>query len=251
MRGTMMGRCLFWLIWLAGTLAGPALANEPAPVVSDASPCGSIPQVRTPQYPPTLMREKRKGRVVLDLRVDDCGRVTAVEVVESTRREFNEAAIASVEGRRLNDARRARVVDDHVRMEIEFTAPRDVTPAPLDWPTTHARPRYEADTTPLGFDTPAQANEGIDNPDGRMWLTPFRVVGSRFVQIGEPGQRMFWYFLSRDGEPKLAVRYRPMMEEGVAVVRVGVLCADTEVQCARTREVMLAQGLPGYPPAQR
>src|SRR3546814_11351302 len=57
------------------------------------------------------------------------------------------------------------------------------------------------------------------------------------------GQREFWYFLSVDRLAKLAVRYRPVLEDGEAIVRVAMLCEDTEAACERLQAAFM-QGLP-------
>lgn len=228
-------------------LAGAAFAQPPsnADVPTAAAPpdCPESRPIRPPLFPVQMVREKRGGSVVLDLEVDACGRVTDASLRKRSRREFNEAAIASVMGASLSAEQLARARDGHFELEVVFEKPRDIKPAPLDWPATHAHPRYVADIEPIGFATARQANEAIRDPERRFWTSPFPVRGSRFVQMGEPGQREFWYFLSVDRLAKLAVRYRPVVEEGEAIVRIAMLCEDTAAACEQLQAAFM-QGLP-------
>lgn len=237
------GYLLFALTFLAGAgfAQTPSIADEPATVAPPD--CPESRPIRPPVFPAQMVREKRSGSVVLDLEVDDCGRVTNASLRKRSRREFNEVAIASVMGASLSAEQLARVEDGHFELAIEFEKPRDVKPAPLDWPVTHAHPRYVADLEPIGYATAQQAKDAIRDPEGRMWVPPFPVRGSRFVQMGEPGQREFWYFLSVDGQAKLAVRYRPVVEDGEAIVRIAMLCEDTAEACERLQAAFM-QGLP-------
>ncbi len=233
-----------YLLFAGIVLAGVALAQPPSRTGAALPDCPESQPIRPPLFPVQMLREKRGGSVVLDLEVDACGRVTNASIVKRSRREFNEAAIASVMGKSLGAEQLARVEDGHFELEIEFRKPRGNTrPAPLDWPATHATSRYLADVEPIGFTTAQEANEAIRDPENRMWVSPFPVRGSRFVQMGESGQREFWYFLSVDRAAKLAVRYRPVMEDGEAVVRVAMLCEDTADSCEQLR-VAFMRGLP-------
>src|SRR3546814_10851396 len=50
-------------------------------------------------------------------------------------------------------------------------------------------------------------------------------------------------FLSADRVAKLAVRYRPVLEDGEAIVRIAMLCEDTAAACERLQAAFM-QGLP-------
>ena len=237
-------RSLGYLLFAGAVLAGAALAQSPANTDAAIPGCPESRPIRPPLFPVQMLREKRGGSVVLDLEVDACGRVIDASIRKRSRREFNEAAIASVMGASLSAEQLARVENGHFELEIEFQKPRgDIKPAPLDWPATHANPRYVADAEPIGFATAQAATDAIRDPQNRMWTPPFLVRGSRFVQMGEPGRREFWYFLSVDRTAKLAVRYRPVMEGEEAVVRVAMLCEDTAEACGRLRTAFM-RGLP-------
>jgi TonB family protein len=236
-----------YLLLATTFLAGSGFAQPPSNVdgaTTTAPPdCPESRPIRPPEFPVQMVREKRSGSVVLDLEVDACGRVTNASLRKRSRREFNEAAIASVMGASLSAEQLARVEDGHFELEIEFEKPRDIKPAPLNWPATHAHPRYVADSEPIGFATAQQANDAFRDPEQRMWTSPFPVRGSRFVQMGEPGQREFWYFLSVDRMAKLAIRYRPVVEDGEAIVRIAMLCEDTTAACEQLQAAFM-QGLP-------
>ena len=233
------------MLWAGAACAQPALpADAPGPTVVTSQDCPPAQPIRPPYFPPAMVREGRNGVVVLDLEVDACGRVTRASIQKKSRKEFDEAALGSVRDASLSAEQLTKVKDGHFQLEVAFQKPRnDIKPQRIDWPTTHGSPRYVVDDEPIGYSKASEANDAIQDPDGRMWMPPYMVNGSRFVQVGEPGHREFWYFLSVDRVPKLAVRYRPMMQEGEAVVRLAMICEDTEESCAKTRAVFM-QGLP-------
>lgn len=236
--------CVGGMLVLAGNAdsAGSVAVAEPAAETA----CAAGKPLRHPVFPVAMVRAGQGGSVALDLRVDECGRIIGADVVSSTRAEFTEAALASIQDRRLDQRQRAQVVDGRYRWTVDFHKPEPLQPAPIDWPATHGAPQYrwEESARADDFATAAEASDGVPNPPGLFWPTPFRISGSRFVQQGEPGKRVFWYFLSRDGDPLVALRYRPVIEQGAPVVRMTMWCdAEDGAVCRHWFEVA-AEGLP-------
>src|SRR3546814_4684440 len=86
--------CASDLLTGAGFAQPPSNADVPTAAASPA--CPESRPIRPPLFPVQMVREKRGGSVVLDLEVDACGRVIDASLRKRSRREFNEAAIASV-----------------------------------------------------------------------------------------------------------------------------------------------------------
>src|SRR3546814_9240558 len=141
----------FGCLLLAATfLAGAGFAQPPSnadvPTAAASPACPESRPIRPPLFPVQMVREKRGGSVVLDLEVDACGRVIDASLRKRSRREFNEAAIASVMGASLDAGQLARGKDGHFELAGVFEKPRDIKPSPLDWPATHAHPRPPEDS---------------------------------------------------------------------------------------------------------
>lgn len=66
-------------------------ASEKAPVISP--PTLVCPYV--PMYPLALFKDKKEGNVLLEIRIDDKGKVTDSKVVESANEGFNDNAMAA------------------------------------------------------------------------------------------------------------------------------------------------------------
>src|SRR3546814_10260811 len=126
----------FGCLLLARTFrAGAGLAQPPSnadvPTAAGSPACPESRPIRPPLFPAQMVREKRGGSVVLDLEVDACGRVIDASLRKRSRRQFNEAAIASVMGASLDAGQLARVKDGHFELEVVFEKQRDIKTAPL------------------------------------------------------------------------------------------------------------------------
>src|SRR3546814_15645614 len=90
-------------------------------------------------------------------------------------------------GASLDAGQLARVKDGHFELEVVFEKPRDIKPSPLDWPATHAHPRYVADIEPIGFATARQASEAIRDPENRRlgWLHQPSALRSEERRVGK------------------------------------------------------------------
>ena len=68
--------------------------------IFEVSDLDSIPKLRRgakPRYPPELLKQQIGGMVRLRVMLDECGRVSVMEVLEADRKEFEISAIESVE----------------------------------------------------------------------------------------------------------------------------------------------------------
>ena len=235
-------------IALAGLVAiAPAWAQDatPAPVAGTARTEAGCPPPKTvpPRYPHELLRRNKGGTVLLDLSIDACGRVLQASVKKpSGHRALDEAAQAAAMQSVLSPDERARAVNGHVERPIGFAVdPRTYTFPQTDWPSTHKRPRYVLE--PLaGYADVAAANTAIKSGREELRVPPYPMSG-RFIQLGSPGAREFWLFIHKGQEASLAARYRPVMEDGEAVVRLAVLCSDAPDACAKAQALLL-KGLP-------
>lgn len=230
-------------------LLGCGLYLSSPPTLADATKsssdeaCPPPKAFAAPGFPPDLLRRGASGSVELELHVDTCGQVIHAGVLKGSQHaQFNDSAIASVQGAVLNAAQMATVQEGRFRLQIDFRKPTEIIPRRLDWPSTHRRPRYLVDEQPLGFDSVSAAGDAMSESADHPWLSPYPGHLSRVVQLGDEGEREFWLFLKRNPSVTV-VRYRPVMEEGLPVVRVAMLCEESREECEQTRE-MLMRGLP-------
>lgn len=98
-------------------------ATTPAAPASDVTP----PTVKThvdAVYPPSSLAERAHGDVVLALTVDADGHVSKVDVIESGRPEFDEAAIVAARQWTFVPAARAgRPIPSRIRVPFHFAPP--------------------------------------------------------------------------------------------------------------------------------
>src|SRR3546814_12406106 len=128
------GCLLFAMTFLAGAGLAQPPSNADVPTAAVSPACPESRPIRPPLFPAQMVREKRGGSVVLDLEEDACGRVIDASLRKRSRRQFNEAAIASVMGASLDDGQRARGKDGHFEREVGFDKRRGTKPATLDGP---------------------------------------------------------------------------------------------------------------------
>ena len=234
----------FLAILIGCLLLGSGLAVNASEGSDAGQPACPEPRSFTsPAFPPDLLRRGASGTVELEMQVDSCGRVTAVEVVRGSRySQFDESAVASVRDAVLDAAQMEQASDGLFRMQVDFAKPRDITPRKLDWPKSHRRPAYHPDERPLGFDSVAEAEVGIRAQTSEYWQSPYPERVSRAFQVGTGAEREVWIFLGLESFLTVA-RFRPVIEDEEAIVRVSILCEDTSESCEQTRSALM-EGLP-------
>lgn len=228
------------------------------------------PEPRTvlPRYPVDLARANKTGLVLVGARFDDCGRVAEVRIDESSgRKPFDEAALASVGLYVLSAEQRAKAQDGWVQVPVKFGGFRNVEARKIPWPRSHRKPRYLPETEPLPFDS-IQAFKAARITDERHFLHPpygrSADASGRIMQTWMHPERadgsVFW--LQYNIQPPLnaspadrvitaaIARYRLVEEDGVPVVRLGMVCERPADECERLRE-FLFQGLPFAKPRRR
>ena len=232
--------------------AGEAFAQEtpgagaPAQVAPANCPRKGM---QPPRYPPEAYRNGRTGKVMLSLAVDECGRVLDVRVAKgSGSKGLDKAAIEAAQGWVLGPTTpevQAKMVDGRIEMPTEFKLEEGgswPTPRNMGWPSTHKRPRYVLEAGGE-FASVEAAQEVAKAPRERSYAPPYDGLPGSFLSTGTKTQPEFWLLPFTDGRIDLAVRYRPVMENGEPVVRLLVVCAKPPAMCA-TDESFLLKGLP-------
>ena len=149
-----------YLASLAGftfvTLTRAALAADPTggapPAGGDTSEATGVPVAPklkdhpAPEYPAAALKERLTANVVLEVDLDETGRVTDVRVLKSAGHGFDEAAVTAVKAWTFEPALQAGVP---IRATVELALPFE--PPPLN--PTPATPEPAAVTAP----TPAKA----------------------------------------------------------------------------------------------
>lgn len=228
--------------WLLAFVCVTGSAQEPQ--TRDAVHCDRGKPIGAPQYPVDLFRRGIGGAVVLELSIDDCGRVIDATVKQPADHDaFNDAALESVRGATVSAAQRVDAESDKLLLPMDFSVGPPLKYQKLDWPATHRRPRYVLEAEPSGPKTADEASRAILSEPGKIWAPPYQGVRSRFVQVGEPGAREFWLFVYKDGRASLAAHYWPLMLEDEPIVNLSIICDDTEGACA-TATGTLMKGLP-------
>lgn len=219
-------------------------------------------QMPAPEHPSVLMKENLQGRVVIAVRLDDCGRVIEAGVAESAGHEaLDAAALEAVRTWVLPASLRERARDGRLRVPVQFGALRDVQTQPFVWPDSHRRARFEADDRPLEYPTLDAVSDAIQTP-GNLMVSPFALKREAFLDPRMPMRGSFHrsatgdepvYWLSflrwndfgetRPGQLRprtvAVARYRLVVEGGEPVVRLAVLCEDEVPQCDYIRRLSL------------
>lgn len=188
------------------------------------------------------------GKVMVSLAVDGCGRVLDARVAKrSGSKVLDAAALEAAKGWVLGPTTpeaQAKMIDGRIELPIDFELGTGYSPTPqhMGWPSTHTRPRYVLE--PGGeFPSVDAAREVAKAPRERTYAPPYEGLSGSFVATGTRIQPEFWLLPFIDGRIDMAVRYRPVMENGEPVVRLLVVCAKPPEMCA-TDESFLLKGLP-------
>jgi RNA polymerase sigma factor (sigma-70 family) len=118
----------------SGVSSGPLAKEMYALADLDTKPTPAV--LATPAYPAAMAAAGIEGSVVVSFVVDANGQVQGARAVESSRPEFEAAAVAAVEKWQFDPGRHGgRLVNARVNQKIEFNlAGRAGTaPAPADW----------------------------------------------------------------------------------------------------------------------
>jgi hypothetical protein len=201
-------------------------------------------------FPPDALRANFKGEVIVAVRFDDCGRVLEAELRKRSRfQSVNDIAVSSSKTMVLSEEQRLKAVDGWYLRVINFEGrdnPRSVKQKALDWPKSHSNPRYLQDDSAMGFGSVDAANKAINESDKNIVRPPVYQFVHRIVQVDAAGGREFWLFISSKGNTSVAARYRPVIEDGQAVVKLAMLCELEQSQCDGVRGLLM-KGLPMAP----
>jgi TonB family protein len=239
--------------------AGPLLAQT---VASSDKQIGGIEQGRDecpasqmapPVYPFRAARSGREGKAIVSVALDRCGRVLDARIERSTgTAELDQAALDAA--RRwvfgAGDPETPRtLVNGRYEAPVEFVAPRGSaslpTPFQLGWPKSHKRPRYALETDPPAYESASEAWSAAAKTvrGGRWGPPPYTGMSGSFGAAGTPEAPEFWLFPLPNGTPAVAVRYRPVIEDGEPVVRVLVVCDKAASTCAEDTAFIM-KGMP-------
>lgn len=229
-------------ITVLGMLLAPPLAA--APTGADGSQCP--PAIRVaPSYPADMLEQGQGGIVLLDVVVDECGRVVRTEVkTGSGFPSLDQAAQAAVRQWVVGVDDRSSTVDGRLEIPVAFNMEpaKKLRYGDPDWPSSHKRPRYVLEEL-AGFKSPAEVLKSYRFSPEKMIAAPYPGVRNiLFRQRGDDPVE-YWLFIYRKPDPTVAVRYRLMMENGEPVVRMAFLCDNTPRICAHDRK-FLKKGLP-------
>jgi TonB family protein len=227
MRWTLLV-ALMWSSFAAQAAACPPLVRE------------------APVYPDDMRQTQAQGSVVLDLRLDACGRVVDAAIAESSGHpSFDTAALAASRGWVLGRDVAAGAVDGRLRVPLDFKLPERRSYTYVghdDWPKSHRRPRYVLESLP-GYATPTAVLEGYDLQPEVMLTPPYPYVRNMLFRQRGAEPREYWLFMYLGDRATVAARYRLVMENGEPVVRVAFVCENNEKHCAQERRLVM-KGLP-------
>lgn len=230
-----MFRILFSIVLLA-TASVDVTAQEP----STACPKPVNPGV---YFPPDALRVNYKGEVIVAVRFDDCGRVLEAKLQQRSRfKSVNDIAVSSSKSMVLSEEQRMKAVDGWYLRVINFEGrnePNNFRQKALDWPKSHSNPKYVLDDSAMGFGSVDAANKAISESDKNIVRPPVYQFVHRIVQVDAATGREFWLFISSKGITTVAARYRPIIEEGQAVVKLAMLCELEQSQCDGVRGLLL------------
>lgn len=244
---------------MIGAMLATLLAVAPTTAAVEAI----CPEPRTvlPRYPVDLARANKSGLVLVGARFDDCGRIVETRIDESSgRKPFDASAEDSVALYVLSPEQRAKAQDGWVQVPVKFGGFRNVEARKIPWPRSHRKPRYLPETQALPFDSiQAFKDAGVTDqshflhpPYGRSADASGRIMQT-WMHPEKEDPSVFW--LKYNIQPPLnaspadrtitaaIARYRLVEEDGVPVVRLGMLCERPADECERLRE-FLFKGLP-------
>lgn len=227
----------------AAQSALPVLAQSDVQAsAADTQACPAR-QLLPPKYPMAMAKAGRGGHGIVSVAFDACGRVTDARMAKTTGwRELDAASLEIAKAWRLGKPEPDwKLVDGRYEAPVDFLPPSEVktsTPKQLGWPSTHRRPRYELESASGNVPTFAEANSLISKAfaQGRMGSPVYQ--RGLFVATGSADAPEFWYEIGG-----VAARYRPVMENGEAVVKVALVCAPALNTCAQYQDDVL-KGLP-------
>ncbi len=229
-----------WMLCVALlSLAASAVAGGQ----SDAAPCPDL--VRgVPAYPDEMRQTRLEGSVILDLRVDACGRVLDASVAESSgHASFDAAALAASRGWVLG--KDVAGGGGRLRVPLDFKLPQRRSYPYVgndDWPATHRRARYVLEGLP-GYATPEALLDKHDLQPEVMLTPPYKHTRNMLFRQRGADPREYWLFIYMGDRASVAARYRLVTENGEPVVRLAFLCEGTVKDCARDRKRVM-KGLP-------
>lgn len=204
------------------------------------------PKLAQPTYPLEALRAARQGAAVVEVRTDGCGRVLEARLKTRTRHaDLNEAALDAARRSILSPDKRAEAVDGWVSWPIEFSVDSSLVSKPVAWPRTHRSARFVVDAPLEGEADVATLKAGMREMEEGVVRPPVLPLRHVFRQVqGEQGIE-FWLFIA-DGDhtDRLAMRYRPVIEEDVPVVRMAMRCEFPEADCASFQKILVERGLP-------
>ena len=236
-----------WDLLFLGLLAFLPCSVFALQTETTACPKPVMPKVYMPS---DAVRGSYKGEVILAVRFDDCGRVLEAKLQKRSRyQSINDMVLSRSKGMVLSEEQRANSVDGWYSSVISFegqSMPENVKQKALDWPKTHSNPRYVLDDAPMGFDSVDLADKAIRESDENILRPPLYQFVHRTVQVDSEAGREFWLFIASQGIKKVAARYRPVIENGEALVKFGMLCDLEQSQCDAVRGLLL-KGLPMAP----
>ena len=229
---------------LGMVLAKPAMAAPTTGAGIDQGRCPAATRV-APVYPADMLEREQGGTVLLDVVVDECGRVVRAEVkAGSGFPSLDQAARDAVRQWVVGVDDPSGAVDGRLEIPVAFNMEpaKKLRYGDPDWPSSHRRPRYVLEELP-GFKSPADVLQRYDFSPEKMITAPYPGVRNILFRQSGDDPIEYWLFIYRKPDPTVAVRYRLAMENGEPVVRMAFLCDDASANCARDRK-FLKKGLP-------
>lgn len=244
-----------------------ALAAAPSPA---ACPPPAMP---LPRFPIEVYKKGRPATARVLARIDDCGRVVEVRLhTASGQPAVDATALQTVGTWVLGAAQRAQVTGEWIRIPVSFAGTTTIEPIEPAWAKSHRRPDYLEDAQPLGFDTIADFLAAGAVREDPLFRPPYRARNradgqSLSVAFKRDATDDTVYWLTTYARPAPVrgddgawvvgkakaiglARYRLVEEDGEPVVRLAILCEDTEANCAELR-AFLFKGLPSAKPRRR
>lgn len=226
-----------------------AIASVPA--VSPSCPAKSM---SPPVYPTLSMVNNEAGTAIVSVALDACGRVVDAKIAKgSGTTALDGAALDAARAWVLGTPGAAdKIVEGRREIPVHFgiktrssnayPPPAKATPAAIGWPSTHSRPRYIADNSGE-FASVVAAERAARAGANRPYAVPYPGVGGVFLAEGSEASPEYWLLAQLSQWNQIAVRYRPVMENGEPVVHMLLVCDDGPSRCARNLHTLM-HGLP-------